>query len=192
MIRNRDQWTIDTVHRNGDLTVTGQTGTARLPAHYVQHHVELAYAQTSHATQGRTVDRSILVLDGPTDVRGVYVPMTRGRHHNDAYIVTTGEDTALDIFADAIGRSWIDRPALARQAELAGHNPHRPGTLPPEELRSLLDQQAQLTATLDQLRTDLDELPGQRRWTRHDLDRAQQHLEEGWVPSLWSEPRELR
>ncbi len=26
----------------------------------------------------------------------------------------------------------------------------------------------------------------------HDLDRAQQHLEEGWAPKLWSEPREPR
>ena len=172
IIRNRDQWTIHQVHRNGDLTVYGRTGSVRLPADYVQDHVELAYAQTSHATQGRTVDRSILLLDGPTDVRGVYVPMTRGRHHNDAYIVTTSEHTALDIFADAIACSWIDRPARARQAELAGHNRLRPGTLPPEELRSLLGQQSQLTATLDQLRTDLDELPRDYQWTRHDLDRA--------------------
>lgn len=83
----------------------------------------------------------------------------------------------LDVFADAISRSWIDRPALARQAELAGANRHRPGTLPPEELRSLLDQQAQLSATLDQLRADLDELPRDYQWTRHDLDRAKQQLE---------------
>ena len=177
MIRNREQWVIDTVHRNGDLGLHGRSGTIRIPADYVQHHVELAYAQTSHATQGRTVDRSILVLDGPTDVRGIYVPMTRGRHHNDAYIATTGEDTALDIFTDAITRSWIDQPAFARQAELAGQNRHRPGTLPPEELRSLLGQQAQLTATLDELRTTLDELPRDYQWTRHDLDRAKQQLE---------------
>ena len=65
MIRNRDQWTIDQVHRNGDLTVAGRTGTVRLPADYVQAHVELAYAQTSHATQGRTVDRSILSSTAP-------------------------------------------------------------------------------------------------------------------------------
>lgn len=177
MIRNRDQWTIHTIHRNGDLSVHGRSGTIRLPADYVQHHVELAYAQTSHATQGRTVDRSILVLDGPTDVRGIYVAMTRGRNHNDAYIATIGEDTALDIFADAMTRSWIDQPALARQAELAGHNRHRPGTLPPEELRSLLGQQAQLTSTLDQLRTDLDELPRDYQWARHDLERVKQQLE---------------
>ena len=176
IVRNRDQWAIQTIHRNGDLTVTGRTGKIRLPAHYVKQHVELAYAQTSHATQGRTVDRSILVLDGPTDVRGIYVPMTRGRHNNDAYIVTTGEQTALDVFAEAIGRSWIDQPAHARQAELTGLNPHRPGTLAPATLRALLDQQAQLTATLDRLNDDLDTLPADYRRTRTQLDRAEADL----------------
>jgi conjugative relaxase-like TrwC/TraI family protein len=177
MIRNRDQWTIDQVHRNGDLSVHGRTGTVRLPHHYVQAHVELAYAQTSHAAQGRTVDRSILLLDTPTDVRGVYVPMTRGRHHNDAYIVTNGETTALDVFADAVSQSWIDRPALARQAELVGTNRHRPGTLPANELRTFLDQKAQLSATLDQLRTDLKELPRQYQVTMHERDEATTQLE---------------
>ena len=172
MIRNRDQWAIETVHRNGDLTVTGQTGTVRLPAHYVQHHVELAYAQTSHATQGRTVDRSILMLDGPTDIRGIYVPMTRGRHHNDAYIVTSGEQTALDVFAEAVNRSWIDQPAHARQTQLNDHNPHRPGTLSPDALRNLLDEQAQLTATLDELNGALETLPGDYQRTRTQLDKA--------------------
>jgi conjugative relaxase-like TrwC/TraI family protein len=166
MIRNRDQWTIDIVHRNGDLGVHGRSGAVRLPADYVQAHVELAYAQTSHATQGRTVDRSILVLDGPTDVRGIYVPMTRGRHHNDAYIATTGEDTALDIFTDSITRSWIDQPALARQAELAGQNRHRPGTLPAAELQSLLAQRAQLSDTLTQLSDNLDTLPRDLSWAQ--------------------------
>ncbi len=168
MIRNRDQWTIDTIHRNGDLSIHGRSGTVRLPADYVQHHVELAYAQTSHATQARTVDRSILVLDGPTDVCGIYVPMTRGRHHNDAYIATTGEDTALDIFTDAITRNWIDQPALARQAELAGQNRHRPGTLPADELQNLLGQQAQLTDTLRQLSDDLDSLPRDLSWAQQE------------------------
>ncbi len=33
-----------------------RTGTVCLPAGYMAEHVELGYAQTSHATQGRTVD----------------------------------------------------------------------------------------------------------------------------------------
>ncbi len=162
-IRNRDQWTIDTVHRDGALTVHGHSGTVKLPADYAAKHVQLGYAQTSHAAQGRTVDRSILLLDGPTDSRGIYVPMTRGRHHNDAYIVTNDQDTAVEIFANSIANNWIDRPAVARQAELAAPTPnidlrHRPGTLPGHELRDLFDQRAKLTATLDQLDHDLPHL----------------------------------
>ncbi len=159
MVRNRDNWTIIALHRNGDITATGGSGTVRLPADYVATHVELGYAQTSHAAQGRTVDRSILVLDGPSDVRGIYVPLTRGRHHNDAYITTTGEQTAVDVFADSIARSWIDRPAIARQAELAGTERHRPGTLPADQLRALFGEQAQLAETLNQLNIDLRHLP---------------------------------
>lgn len=159
MVRNRDQWTITGLHRNGGLTATGPAGTVRLTADYVAQHVELGYARTSHAAQGRTVDRSIIVLDGPTDVRGIYVPLTRGRHDNDAYITTTGEDSAVDVFAAAIGRSWIDQPAIARQAELAGTERARPGTLPARELQNLLDQQAQIFETLRQLDTDLRQLP---------------------------------
>ncbi|MCP4385402.1 MAG: hypothetical protein GY798_28985 [Hyphomicrobiales bacterium] len=159
MVRNRDQWTITALHRNGDITTTGRSGTVRLPADYVTEHVALGYAQTSHAVQGRTVDRSILVLDGPSDVRGIYVPLTRGRHHNDAYITTTGEQTAVDGLADSIARSWIDQPAIARQAELAGTERHRPGTLPPDQLQELLGEQAQLIETLHQLDVDLRYLP---------------------------------
>jgi len=175
-VRNRDHWTIDTVHRDGAITAYGSSGTVKLPADYVTEHVELGYAQTSHAVQGRTVDRSILLLDGPTDSRGIYVPMTRGRHHNDAYIVTNDEDTAIDIFANSIANNWIDQPALARRAELAGTNQHRPGTLPAHELQTLLGQQAQLTATLTQLRTDLAELPGDHAWTLEQRERAQTDL----------------
>ncbi len=159
MVRNRDRWTITALHRNGDITAAGTSGTVRIPAEYVTEHVELGYAQTSHAAQGRTVDRSILVLDGPSDVRGIYVPLTRGRHHNDAYITTTREEAAVDVFAESIARSWIDQPAIARQAELAGTERHRPGTLPTGQLRALLSEQAHLIDTLHQLDIDLRHLP---------------------------------
>ena len=118
MVKNRDRWTINAIHR-GDVTVSGRTGTVRLPAEYVAEHLELAYAQTSHANQGRTVDRSLLFLDGPTDTRGVYVPMTRGRLSNEVFVALQGEQTAVDVVAQALVRDWIDQPAIARRAELA-------------------------------------------------------------------------
>ncbi len=159
-VRNRDRWTIDSVHRNGDLTVTGDSGTIRLPSDYVQHHVELGYAQTSHATQGRTVDRSILYLDGPTDARGIYVPLTRGRHTNDVYIATTPDHDAHEVFAESINRLWVDQPAIAIQTQNTQINePARPGTFPPHELRQLLDRAALIESDLTANTQTLRQLP---------------------------------
>jgi len=110
MVKNRDRWDILAVHRDGSLTVSGRTGQVQLPLEYVAERVELAYGQTSHANQGRTVDRSFLLLDGTADTRGVYVPMTRGRHSNEAFVVIEGEETARDVLALRPGPG-LDRPA---------------------------------------------------------------------------------
>jgi conjugative relaxase-like TrwC/TraI family protein len=77
MVKNRDRWEVTALYRDGSIAVSGRTGAIRLLVDYVKEHVELAYAETSHANQGRTVDRSLLLLDGPTDVAGVYVPLSR-------------------------------------------------------------------------------------------------------------------
>lgn len=113
MVKNRDHWTVEAVHDDGGLTVAGRTGRVALPADYVAAHVELAYAETSHATQGRTVDRSFLFLDGPTGTSGIYVPLTRGRTSNEAFVVLNDERTAAEVVAEAVARTWIDQPATA-------------------------------------------------------------------------------
>ena len=113
MVKNRDRWTVEVVHRNGSLTVDGPTGRVTLPAEYVAADVELAYAETSHATQGRTVDRSFLYLDAPTGTSGIYVPLTRGRTTNEAYVALHDERTAADVVAEAVARTWVDQPATA-------------------------------------------------------------------------------
>jgi conjugative relaxase-like TrwC/TraI family protein len=118
MVKNRSHWTITNIHRNGSVTVTGPTGKIRLPADYVIQNVELGYAQTSHATQGRTVDTSLLLVDGPTDSRGVYTPMTRGREANNVYVVTEDNQTGLDLLGLAVTRDWVDHPAIARRDQL--------------------------------------------------------------------------
>lgn len=178
MVRNRDDWTITAIGKRGELTVTGSTGTVQLPTWYVNAHVELGYAQTSHATQGRTVDKSILVLDAPADVRGVYVPMTRGREANDAYIAVTGEQTAVDVFADSIGRNWIDEPAHARAAQLAQREPQRHGTLPADTLRQLHTDAATLAARIDQITGDLQRLPAEHTWLTNQRARTTTELDD--------------
>jgi ATP-dependent exoDNAse (exonuclease V) alpha subunit len=118
IVKNRDHWTIDTIHRDGTVTVTGRGGTVRLPADYTAQHLELGYAQTSHATQGRTVDTALLLIDGPTDTAGIYTPLTRGRGANHVYVTCDDDETPADNLTQALGRKWIDRPAVARLAEL--------------------------------------------------------------------------
>jgi len=113
MVKNRDHWIVEAVDDDGGITVAGRTGRVTLPADYVAAHVELAYAETSHATQGRTVDRSFLFLDGPTGTSGIYVPLTRGRVTNEAFVVLNDERTAAEVVAEAVARTWIDQPATA-------------------------------------------------------------------------------
>ena len=126
MIKNRDHWTITNVHPDHSVTLTGRTGTVRLPAEYVAEDLELGYVQTSHATQGRTVDTALLLVDTHTDNRGIYTPMTRGRDTNHAYVVTEDNQTALDVLTQAIIRDWIDQPAVVRRAQLQGRQPDPP------------------------------------------------------------------
>jgi conjugative relaxase-like TrwC/TraI family protein len=126
MVKNRDHWTITDIHRDRSITVTGSTGSIRLPEEYVTTDVELGYAQTSHASQGRTVDVTLLLVDSPTDSRGVYTPMTRGREANHAYVVTEDNQTALDVLGQAISRNWIDQPAIARRNQLDPHRARHP------------------------------------------------------------------
>ena len=131
MVRNRNTFTISMLHSDGGLAAVGETGIVILPAGYVAEHVELAYAVTSMGAQGRTVDHAIAVLDGVTDVRNIYVPMTRGRHSNHAYITIDGEDTAADVFARYITNDWIDLPAHQRAHELWTPTGQEPGRQAP-------------------------------------------------------------
>lgn len=117
-VKNRDHWTVADIHTDGGVSLTGRTGTARLPADYVREHLELGYAQTSHATQGRTVDTALLLIDTPTDGRGIYTPMTRGRDSNHVYVVADDNQTALDVLTGTVGRDWVDLPAVARRDQL--------------------------------------------------------------------------
>ena len=143
MVKNRDIWTITDIHRDGSVTVAGSTGTVRLPGEYVTTDVELGYAQTSHASQGRTVDVALLFVDSPTDSRGVYTPMTRGRQANHAYVVTDPHQTALDVLGQAASRDWIDQPATARRDQLKQHQatqPHQDGTGTEPDVDEQLEQ----------------------------------------------------
>ena len=155
IVRNRATWTIDEILPDGSIGISGRNGRIDLPAAYVAEHVDLAYARTAMGAQGSTVDVGIVLIDKPTDVRNLYVAMTRGRESNEALVVTTGEQTAADVLAHCIATDWIDRPALARRAELRGEEIHRPGLLDPDRLREAIEERHALRRTLDQARATI-------------------------------------
>lgn len=79
-VKNRHRWVVDEVGADGSVTVSDEDrGWVNLPGSYVADSLTLAYASTAMAAQGSTVDHSLLVVDGPIDAAGLYVPMTRGR-----------------------------------------------------------------------------------------------------------------
>jgi conjugative relaxase-like TrwC/TraI family protein len=165
MVKNRSHWIITAIQRDGSVTVTGSTGKIRLPVDYVARDLELGYAQTSHATQGRTVDTSLLLVDGPTDSRGVYTPMTRGRESNHAYVVTEDNQTSIDVLTQALARDWIDQPAVARRLEL---NPD-----PHEQLDPALPSEAdKIDELMRRARQRLAERQAQRREVERTLGRS--------------------
>jgi hypothetical protein len=159
MVKNRDHWTVAAVHRDGRLSVDGSTGRVTLPAEYVVADVELAYAETSHATQGRTVDRSYLYLDGPTGTSGIYVPLTRGRSTNEAFVVLHDERTAADVVADAVARTWVDQPATAVRLDRPAHDAGTDGGGPSEA--PLIDDSQ--TAAVEAIRRRLDAIQNRGR-----------------------------
>lgn len=116
-VKNRHRWVVDEVGADGSLTVVNEErGRVTLPRGYVADAVSLAYASTAMAGQGCTVDHSLVLVDGPIDAAGLYVPMTRGRDGNDVWVVTDPRESTgpVDVLANVMQRRWIDEPALAR------------------------------------------------------------------------------
>lgn len=186
MVKNRDHWAIQAVHADRSVTVAGTTGQVTLPADYVANDVELAYAETSHATQGRTVDRSFLYLDSTTDTRGIYVPLTRGRTTNEAFVVLSDERTAAEVIAECVARTWIDQPATALRIDrvpepsdtgraegrvvAAASAARRQLPLPVDELRDLVQRALRQQAAADKHQAALEDhkqnLSNLVRWAR--------------------------
>jgi conjugative relaxase-like TrwC/TraI family protein len=162
MVKNRDHWTVTAIHHDSSVTVTGRTGTIRLPADYVADRLHLGYAQTSLATQGRTVDVALVLVDTPTDSRGVYTPMTRGRHANHAYLVVEENQTARDLLTQAVARDWIDIPALARRYQLDPHRLSQQYANGPGDEREV-----------DELVRQADQLIAKRQAPRREIERTQ-------------------
>ena len=130
-VKNGDQWQVTALHPDGSLEATRDSGSgmARLPAAYVNQHVELGYAVTAHRAQGRTVDTAHAFVAATTTRESLYVLATRGRESNRLYVDTTHDpdvDTAhepapesdpTDVLRQVLATAGGDASATETMAE---------------------------------------------------------------------------
>ena len=123
---NRDTYVVTNVATSGDLRVRrrhhdGSLGPEMtLSSSYVAEHVELAYASTAHAAQGRTIDDCYNVVDEKTSRAGLYVGLSRGRFDNVAFVVVERDagDAEAPVQSDRFGvlASVLERDGAERSA----------------------------------------------------------------------------
>ncbi|MGB4778868.1 AAA family ATPase [Microbacterium sp.] len=103
-VENRAIWTVAAIDAT---TLTLQNPTDPLDIRivtpdYAADHLHLAYASTVHGVQGETTDLGVV---GPgVGAAGLYVGMTRGRHHNEAIVLVPPHQTPIEVLADVMMR----------------------------------------------------------------------------------------
>ncbi|HEY3514572.1 MAG TPA: MobF family relaxase [Kribbella sp.] len=98
-VKNGDIWIVQDITGSGTIMArhVAKGDVVALHRDYVTGHVELGYAATITRAQGMTVDSAHVLVDARMRARELYVAMTRGRHRNQAYVVT---DDPADIEVD--------------------------------------------------------------------------------------------
>ncbi len=143
-VRNRQRWRIEQVGQDGSVVVRGRGGLVTLPADYVRAHVELAYFQTVHSSQGLTRRQGGTLVDELSGWRSLYVGMTRGREQNTAYVVVEDpDDSSRRALERALRRDRADLGALGIRRRLADEARR----LTERRIRELEAERVQLLAT---------------------------------------------
>ncbi len=101
-VRNGARWRVVGIGP-GDLLVeelgpspNGRPSRARIPIRYAANHVQLGYAATGHSSQGRTVDRVGVVVEGGEDANWLYSAVTRGREGTMLFVATAATELAAE------------------------------------------------------------------------------------------------
>lgn len=117
-VENRATWTIRAIH-NDSLDLVSPTDSSdirRIRLTYAAEHIHLAYASTVHGIQGETTEASIVGPD--VDAAGLYVGLTRGRHHNLVLTVAGTDSASRNNLADCMLRQSPEL-TLAESVEAA-------------------------------------------------------------------------
>ena len=110
-------------------------------------------------------------------MRNLYVAMTRGTGMNEAFMVVTGEQTAVDVFAQCLALDWVDLPAHTRQAELNNQPAHRPGVLDGGQLRDLFEHRQRIETVLAGAKGRVLSVPGGIRQAEGERANAISNIE---------------
>jgi conjugative relaxase-like TrwC/TraI family protein len=118
-VRNRETFSVSAIARDGTLTLQrqGSSRQVKVAPVYAREQVELAYFQTVHGVQGRTVQRGGTLVDELAGFRSLYVGMTRGVRENIAYVVAPGESPA-EVLERALLRDRADVGVMAQARAL--------------------------------------------------------------------------
>lgn len=139
-VENRATWVIHRIHADRiDLISPVDAGEHRWVTHdYAADHVRLAYASTVHGIQGDTTHTAIVGPD--VNAAGLYVGLTRGRHHNTAITIAHTDQAAINQLATTMLRGHdetsITHSVNAVRDELRRSARHAPQTqaLPAHEI----------------------------------------------------------
>ena len=161
-VANRDTWTVTEIAPDGTLALDGGRGERRLPASYVQDHLELAYATTVYGAQGHTVAAAHLLVGEHTGAAAAYVGMTRGRESNIAHLVAGCVADARAQWISTFSRDRADlgpahaaRLAASQAAMYATGRPLEPVLI---DLRAAWTLQVDLAGHIAQASSVRDEL----------------------------------
>jgi conjugative relaxase-like TrwC/TraI family protein len=126
-VRNRDRFVVTATREDGAMTVKAldREDDVVLPAGYVAENVELGYASTVWAAQGRTVGTAhALVAPGMTR-EALYVAATRARESNRLYVDVEPEPAGAEMAhgpAERLdARAVLVAVASRRGADLSAH-----------------------------------------------------------------------
>lgn len=147
-VRNGTTWTVTGHYRDGSLKAKthDSKGTIRLPASYVESHVELAYASTIHRSQGITVDTAHVLLASDMNRDHLYVAATRAAETTNLY-ATTHQSLPLEA-DDRLNRPAWDPDATAAREIAENILASEPDNLSATETIDHILQHAHSLATL--------------------------------------------
>jgi len=125
-VKNGDRWLVTATNPDGSMALLRGNGGGGvlLPADYVAHHIELAYATTAYRSQGRATDTAHALVAPATTREVLYVSATRGRESNSLYVDTSfdpdpatghapaiSQRTAQDVLASVLANQGSDLSA---------------------------------------------------------------------------------